>query len=584
MGSLQSKLLAPVVAGSLVVVLASLAYMFYVTGRQTELVGLTTARSVSQEVATVRAFYAAEVVTRVRARGMEVNYDYEHRQDTLPLPATLVNVLGEQIAEAYPGTKIRLYSRWPFPHRVADGTARMDNFEREAHEALVANPEMEFWRIENYEGRESIRYAVADVMREACVDCHNNHPQTPRRDWRVGDVRGAVEVIIPIEEAKAGLLWNTYLLGALITAGMFLSVVVAGFLLRRTIRPVGALTEVLKQVGAGNLDVTAPVTTSDELGRIIESTNVMVQRLRDMVMRLDVASVQVSGAAEQILRTSTQHEESAVEQSSGFEEIARTASGNSEAARGIATEANNMARAAEEMLQAAELGRDALAATSGRMSDIVAQNEIVTNRINSLYEQTQAIITVVGIIDNISDRLDLLALNAGLEGSRAGEVGKGFSLVAQEMRRLAESVSESTREIKTTVQEIHRFTKVALDASSESSVTTRQGAGEMEKMNQAIAQIFSLIESTHGVARRITGATQQQLSSTEQMVTAMEEMNTVSTRALSASRDSTRAAADLAELAESVRGAVSQFVIERDDKPEGKSGASKTGGARSGRQ
>lgn len=166
------------------------------------------------------------------------------------------------------------------------------------------------------------------------------------------------------------------------------------------------------------------------------------------------------------------------------------------------------------------------------------------------------------IIDEISDRLDLLALNAGLEGSRAGEFGKGFSLVAQEMRRLAENVSKSTTEIKSTIQEIHRYTQASIEASGQGTEATKSGARETERMSEALESIFALIEKSAEAARRITVATQQQLSSTQQVVDALGEMNTISNRGLSASKQVTQAAAELTELATSLNQEVATFRLD----------------------
>jgi hypothetical protein len=158
-------------------------------------------------VAEVRQTYSSEVAARAARHGMQVRHDYQDHASALPLPATLTMELGRRYSETNPGTGIRLYSDFPFPWRQEGGPR--DAFERDALAALRARPEEPFYRFETYEGRPSLRYAVADRMQSSCVECHNAHPDSPRRDWREGDVRGVLEVIRPASkemvEAKAGM-------------------------------------------------------------------------------------------------------------------------------------------------------------------------------------------------------------------------------------------------------------------------------------------------------------------------------------------------------------------------------------------
>jgi signal transduction histidine kinase len=149
----------------------------------------------------VRTVYTSEVVERLQGHGVTVAHDYASREGAIPLPVTFSMELGRRIGEGTPGMRVRLYSDRPFPWR-ADGGPR-DAFEAEALRRLTASPERPFYRFEVVDGRPSLRYATADRMRAACVPCHNSHPDSPRRDWKVGDVRGVLEVITPLDRVAA---------------------------------------------------------------------------------------------------------------------------------------------------------------------------------------------------------------------------------------------------------------------------------------------------------------------------------------------------------------------------------------------
>jgi signal transduction histidine kinase/CheY-like chemotaxis protein/HPt (histidine-containing phosphotransfer) domain-containing protein len=155
----------------------------------------------SDSLAEVRTFYTQDVVERVRAQGIEVSHDYLRDPSAIPLPATFSIELGRRIGGHGTGMQVRLYSDYPFPFR-RDGGAR-DPFEREALTALRQDPGRPFYRFEPFEGRPSLRYAVADRMRASCVACHNTRADSPKKDWKEGDVRGVLEVIRPLDRVEA---------------------------------------------------------------------------------------------------------------------------------------------------------------------------------------------------------------------------------------------------------------------------------------------------------------------------------------------------------------------------------------------
>ncbi|MFM9966152.1 MAG: response regulator [Planctomycetaceae bacterium] len=169
----------------------------------------------------VRQFYASQVVERLKQHGIEAVHDYQANEKTIPLPATMTIEIGEQLGgkSGEPGASVRLLSAFPFKHRA---DRKLDLFEQEAITQMQVGTGEPFWRIEKVDGRLSVRLAVADRMKQNCVECHNSHPQSPRRDWKVGQIRGVVEVIQPldrqIEAAHMGLL-NT-INGAVVVYGL----------------------------------------------------------------------------------------------------------------------------------------------------------------------------------------------------------------------------------------------------------------------------------------------------------------------------------------------------------------------------
>ena len=153
-------------------------------------------------LATVRTVYTEEVVSVAIKNGNEITHDYKKDGHSIPLPATLTMLIGNRTEEAGSGARTRLYSPYPFKWREAEGGLR-DEFQQEAWEKLNADPETPFSRIVNTGNGRSLRYAISDRMRSSCVQCHNEHPDSPRRGWKAGDVRGVLEVELPLRQVEA---------------------------------------------------------------------------------------------------------------------------------------------------------------------------------------------------------------------------------------------------------------------------------------------------------------------------------------------------------------------------------------------
>jgi PAS domain S-box-containing protein len=299
------------VVGSLflVVVIVTVSHVYFL---QRDLVDAS-ARQGSQlqaeTLAALRAYYTSEVVERVRAHGVEVSHDYRDKPNAIPLPATFTIGLSERINLGGSGQVVRLYSDHPFPARR--DRPSLDDFELAALAALRERPEKPFARMEEFQGRPVLRYATADIMRSQCVDCHNHHPESPKTDWKVGDVRGVLEIIRPLDEAaaktRAGLQGTFALLGFVAIAGACALGLVVGRLRQETQKLEQRVDERTAALREANDNLTREIgkhhQTEQELRKVSGFTDSIIENLPIMLFVKDAESLKIQrfNAAGQML-------------------------------------------------------------------------------------------------------------------------------------------------------------------------------------------------------------------------------------------------------------------------------------------
>jgi methyl-accepting chemotaxis protein len=485
---LSTKVLLPLLIVNGVILAVCLTVLLAARESNVEAAGLGAAEAVANQVTTLRRFYTSEIVSRAKAAGMAVNYDFAEKDKVLPLPATLVKALGQQIAEDHPGTSIRLYSRYPFPHRKA--TESYDAFERGALDALERDPKTPVKQIEVLDGRLSMRYAVADVMGAGCVACHNAHPESPKTDWKEGDVRGVIEVTIPVEGAQAGLTASTWKVATAVVLGMLAVAGIAMWTLRRrVVKPIEAVRDAAVSIGAGDLTIRVPVASEDEVGELAGAFNAAVGAMRDAVRDVRRNAGRLVGAGEELSALSSQMASSA-------EETAVQARSVSDTAAKVRESVGSAAVATEEMGAAvAEIARSATSAAEVATGAVEsAKNSQAT--VERLGNSSAEVGAVIKAITSIAEQTNLLALNATIEAARAGEAGKGFAVVANEVKELAKQTAQATEDISARIEAIQADARDAVGA---------------------IGDITSIVNRINDISGTIAGAVEEQSVTTSEL-------------------------------------------------------------------
>jgi methyl-accepting chemotaxis protein len=543
--NLTGKLMLPIILGSLVMGAATIIVLYRARQQHTLAAGLTAAESMASQITALRTFYTKEVVTRASTAGMDINYDFHTRDNTLPLPATMVRALGEQITQDFPGTSVRLYSRYPFPHRKA--TEQYDAFETDALAALERDPNKPVSRLEPVGGRLSIRYATADLMRESCVACHNSHAESPKRDWRVGDVRGVVEVIVPVDEVDALMAGSMFQVGGTLTAILLLLAVASYFLIRSlVIQPVTGVTAMAERLATGDLRRPGRVfLAADEVGRMSRSLDQAVHSMSDAIGAIASNSDALAASSHQL---------AAVSQQMG---------NNAQTASAQATNASSASEQIRANLQVVTASVEQLNSSIRQIAKNTTEADTVVSTGIHAVERTSAVVAklgqssreignVVKLITAITDQTNLLALNATIESARAGEAGKGFAVVANEVKELSKQTAHATGEITAKIASVQSDTRDAIEATRELSTIIKRIADISRTITAAVEEQAA---TAGEILRSVSDAARSGAGIAHNISAVAETAQSTSTGASSTQA----AAADLARMAAELRLLVQRF-------------------------
>ncbi|KFA89918.1 methyl-accepting chemotaxis protein [Archangium violaceum] len=329
--------------------------------------------------------------------------------------------------------------------------------------------------------------------------------------------------------------------------------------------PLRALSEDATRIAQGEVRTPRFIPAEDEVWAVSGAFTRMQAQLAQALVQLQRAGLQISSTTEQLVATSADQESGAGEQAISLNETRATTEELARSAQQIAVNAESVSTMAETTFGAAQSGQRSAAAFLAAMHRMKGDNQGIADAVVRLNKRVQQIGKVVEFINEIADKSDLLALNAELEGTKAGEPGRGFSLVAAEMRRLAENVLSSTLAIERLIDEIRDATQAAVMATEAGLKTTERGASLAAQVDQSLGLILELARQTSHAVRSISLATQQQQTGTDQLAAAMGDILRVTEENAEATQQMVAANTDLSALARDLKATVQRFrVAERD--------------------
>ena len=326
-------------------------------------------------------------------------------------------------------------------------------------------------------------------------------------------------------------------------------------------QPMRGITAEATRIASGDLRVAHVIPAEDEVWAVASAFTGMQSQLTEAISGLVSAGAKIGTATSELVQSSARHESGAAQQASALAETSATTEELARSARQIADNAQSVARLAEQTLQAAQGGMKSAEAFFASMGRMKQGNQGIADSVVKLNKRVQQVGRIVEFIDGIADKSDLLALNAELEGNKAGEVGRGFSLVAAEMRRLAESVMGSTREIIALIEEVRDATNAAVMATEAGVKASDTGSALARKVSEGLSNILGFATTTADAVQRITLATHQQQLGTDQLAQAMADILRSTRVGEGASAKMSAANGDLQALAAELKATVDRFEV-----------------------
>ncbi|MDO9041343.1 MAG: methyl-accepting chemotaxis protein [Desulfocapsaceae bacterium] len=321
----------------------------------------------------------------------------------------------------------------------------------------------------------------------------------------------------------------------ILIVNLILLLVIAGamsfYVIRNICNPILRLVHFVKDIAAGNLSQDLTEERKDEIGELAEAAREMRRQLHELASKIDAHAVNVHSAATEIAGAVENQVATSSEMSSSVAEITSTMEELSASSTQIAEHSKSVVDIANQTWENSKRGSEAMQIVLVRMGDIRSDNQHSLQEIVELGAKSKEISKVMEIINTIADQTKLIAFNAALEASSAGEAGKRFSVVASEIRRLADSVTDSTGEIEAKIQEIQ-------DSISRLVITSEKGgsiiASGMEASTSTAQNLDDLVNAashTSSAAQQISLSTQQQKTASNQVVVALREIVNASSHA-----------------------------------------------------
>lgn len=344
-------------------------------------------------------------------------------------------------------------------------------------------------------------------------------------------------------------------------ATIILSIVVARAIATQISVGVSRLVKGTVDIGNGDLSSKVTVETNDEIGVLANALNDMAASLGKMTGDIRDAGAVMNGTVNELQSTVAEQAASVQQQAASVGETAASVDELARSAQQVSDVAETVMGTADESLSTTKRGAEAIQESIDGMGNVRDQVENIARTILELSEKTQQIGTIIATVDDFAEQSSLLALNASIEAARAGENGKAFSVVAAEVKSLAEQSQQATEKVRSILTDIQRTTHTAVMVTEEGSKRVEKGVELAAAAGQLIAVLDNAISQSADSAKQIAAAARQQSSSIGQMSVAMSGIDEFSQQNLEAIKQIELTAQNISGVAAQLEASASKYRV-----------------------
>jgi methyl-accepting chemotaxis protein len=353
-------------------------------------------------------------------------------------------------------------------------------------------------------------------------------------------------------------LTTLLVLGTAIAVGLVLAFWIASSISR----PLREAAEVMREAEQQrNLTVHLKTDSEDEVGQICTSFNGFVKTLHGVITQIAGTADHVASASEEISSSAEQQAQSAATQKDQTTQVATALQEMNVTVQQVSENSSKASDASRKAAETARQGGSIVNETLAKMQVIAESVRSTASRVEELGKSSDQIGRIIGVINDIADQTNLLALNAAIEAARAGEQGRGFAVVADEVRKLAERTTTATKEIAQMIQTVQQETKQAVGAMEEGTRQVEEGVATTNKAGEALREIIQMSEQVGDMIAQIATAATEQSSATDEINRSMEQISSLVKESASGAQQSAQACQDLSGLAFELQKIVSNFKV-----------------------
>ena len=362
-----------------------------------------------------------------------------------------------------------------------------------------------------------------------------------------------------VEQRDSEALAARSLLTSVALLALAVGVLAAWLITLQITQPLRQTLAVAARIAKGDLSQVDAVQRRDEMGQLQSSMREMTLSLRELIGGIDQGVGQLSQAATQLAASSEDTKLRINQQREETDQVATAMNQMSATVQEVAQNAEQASQAATNADQQAQMGDQVVSEAIGRIEQLAGQMDHCLAAMQHLAGESQRIGSILDVIKSVSEQTNLLALNAAIEAARAGEAGRGFAVVADEVRGLAQRTSTATEEIGQLIDSLHNGTDDVTRLLDSSKRLTEQSVALSRRAGQALSQITDTVSSIQGMNQQIATASEEQSVVAEQINRSVINVRDVSDQTSAASEQTAASSGELEQLGQQLRGMVGRF-------------------------